>query len=147
MVAAPPPRPHSNSDVNPFDEKVAIRTLCPKCGDTDWFEWRLFGKLTDPVCGYTWYVATGTYTGRQLRASFDSAKRWTKHMSSGGSGADAMIGRIFGLIYGSMVGLIFRLPFGLLMIPIQAAVRAAALRAKTSEAATKPPQHSKGASA
>src|SRR5687768_15241873 len=75
-------RPHATSELNPFDDKVAIRIACPKCQDIDWFEWKFLGKLTDPVCGHTWYVDTGTYTGQQLRATGEAAKKWAKYMTA-----------------------------------------------------------------
>ena len=68
-------RPHADAELNPFDEKVAVRTECPNCEDTDWFEWKFLGKLTDPVCGHSWYAGSGMYTLRQLSGVFEMVVR------------------------------------------------------------------------
>src|SRR4051794_726761 len=60
-----PKRPHANDELNPFDDKIAVRLSCPECGDVDWFEWKFLGKLTDSVCGHTWYAGSGLYTAMQ----------------------------------------------------------------------------------
>src|ERR1022692_3300555 len=74
-TAPPPKRPHAEEELNPFDDKVAVRVACPKCGDIDWFEWKFLGKLTDPVCGHTWYVGSGFYTVMQMRAIVKTSTR------------------------------------------------------------------------
>jgi hypothetical protein len=55
------------AELNPFDDKVAIKTVCPNCGALDWFEWKFLGRLRDPVCGHTWYVGSGAYAVMQVR--------------------------------------------------------------------------------
>jgi hypothetical protein len=124
VSVADKPRPHANAELNPFDDKVAVRTQCPKCGAMDWFEWKFLGKLTDPVCGHSWYAGSGVYTARQLAASFQMAKRFAKYINSGASGSGAMVMKPVGAFCGVVFGLAFRLPYGLIMIPIQAVVRA-----------------------
>ena len=118
-----PARPHAGDELNPFDDKVAIRLRCPKCGDTDWFEWKFLGKLTDPICGHSWYAGSGLYCLMQLRAVLAAGGKLSKHMSSGTSGGEgAWIAKAMGWILGLIFGISFRLAFGVLMIPIQAMV-------------------------
>lgn len=119
------------ADVNPFDDKVAIKAVCPNCGALDWFEWKFLGRLTDPICGHSWYVDSGTYTGMQIRAAFAAGGKGAKYMTSGISGGQgAWIGRAMGWFMGVILGLGIRLEFGILMIPIQAL--AALFGAKTA---------------
>jgi hypothetical protein len=109
------------AEVNPFDDKVAIKTVCLHCGALDWFEWKFLGRLTDPICGQSWYVGPGTYTGMQIRAAFAAGGKGAKYLSSGVSGGQgAWIGRAMGWLMGVLLGLGIRLEFGVLMIPIQA---------------------------
>jgi len=119
-AVAPPKRPHADEDINPFDDKVAIRRVCPKCGALDWFEWKFLGRLTDPICGHSWYVGPGTYAVMQIRAAFAAGGKGAKYFTSGVSGEGAWIAKGMGWFMGVLLGLGIRLEFGLLMIPIQA---------------------------
>jgi hypothetical protein len=108
------------ADVNPFDDKVAIKTVCPSCGALDWFEWKFLGRLTDHICGYSWYVGPGTYTAMQIRAAFAAGGKGAKYLTSGVSGGEgAWIAKGMGWFMGVLLGLGIRLEFGVLMIPIQ----------------------------
>ena len=109
------------ADVNPFDDKVAIKAVCPHCGALDWFEWKFLGRLTDPICGQSWYAGSGTYTAMQIRAAFAAGGKGAKYFTSGVSGGEgAWIARALGWFMGVLLGLAIRLEFGVLMIPIQA---------------------------
>jgi Tfp pilus assembly protein PilF len=109
------------AEVNPFDDKVAIKTVCPHCGALDWFEWKFLGRLTDAICGHSWYAGSGTYTLMQIRAAFAAGGKGAKYMTSGLSGGQgAWIGKGMGWFIGVLLGLGIRLEFGVLMIPIQA---------------------------
>jgi hypothetical protein len=109
------------ADINPFDDKVAIKTVCPNCGALDWFEWKFLGRLADPICGHSWYVGSGTYAAMQIRAAFAAGGKGAKYFTSGVSGGEgAWIGRALGWFMGVILGLGIRLEFGILMIPIQA---------------------------
>jgi hypothetical protein len=121
-AAVKPERPHANAELNPLDDKVAVRVHCPKCGDLDWFEWKFLGKLTDPVCGHTWYAGSGFYTIMQIRAAFAAGGRFTNYLTSGISGEGAWIAKALGWFMGTILGLAIRLEFGVAMIPIQAIV-------------------------
>jgi uncharacterized protein YqgC (DUF456 family) len=92
------------------------------------------GKLTDPVCGHSWYAGSGMYTLRQLSAVFEMAGRFVKYMNHGVSGEGAWIGKLLGGFMGVVFGIAFRLPFAVIMIPFQAVVRASSQ--KTSGPAT-----------
>lgn len=110
------------AELNPFDDAVAIKTVCPNCGALDWFEWRFLGRLKDPICGHSWYVGSGTYTLMQIRAAFAAGGRFAKHLTSGVSGEGAWIAKALGWFMGVILGLAIRLEFGVLMIPVQAIV-------------------------
>ena len=93
-------------EVNPFDDKVAIKTVCPSCGALDWFEWKFLGRLTDPVCGHCWYVGPGTYSAMQVRAAFAAGGKGAKYLTSGVSGGEgAWIGKAMGWFMGVLLGL------------------------------------------
>jgi hypothetical protein len=109
------------ADVNPFDDKVAIKAVCPHCGALDWLEWKFLGRLTDPFCGHSWCAGSGTYAAMQIRAAFAAGGKGAKYMTSGVSGGEgAWIAKGMGWFMGVLLGLGIRLEFGVLMIPIQA---------------------------
>ena len=33
-------------ELNPFDDKVAIKTVCPNCAALDWFEWKFLSTVS-----------------------------------------------------------------------------------------------------
>ena len=107
------------AELNPFDDKVAIRTVCPNCGALDWFEWKFLGRLHDPVCGHSWYAGSGIYAAMQIRAGFGAGNKFAKHITSqAGEGAWLLKAPFWCM--GLIIGLAIRLEFGLLMIPVQA---------------------------
>jgi hypothetical protein len=132
-----PARPHAQDELNPFDDKVAVKVHCPECGALDWFEWKFLGSLTDPVCGHTWYVGSGFYTAMQIRAAFAAGGRFAKHLTSGVSGEGAWIAKALGWFMGIILGLAIRLELGVLMIPVQALVGLFQARKTTSEVVTR----------
>jgi hypothetical protein len=81
------------------------------------------GKLTDPVCGHTWYVGSGLYTLQQVRAIFQLANKLAKHSTQGISGEGAWMGKMLGWFCGLVCGFCIRLEAAAFMIPIQAIVR------------------------
>jgi hypothetical protein len=117
---AQPKRPHADEDVNPFEDNVAIRAVCPNCGALDWFEWKFLGHLKDPVCGHSWYAGSVTYTLMQIRAAFSFGRKYAKHTTSGTSGVALWPVKAFFWFVYLLLGLGVRLEFGILMIPIQA---------------------------
>lgn len=120
----------ADAELNPFDDKAAIKTVCPNCREMDWFEWRFLGRLTDPVCGHSWYAGSGTYAGMQLRASFQLGRKFGKYMTSGkskssiSSSEDLVMLPVKGMFWlmGALIGIGCRLEFGILMVPVQAVV-------------------------
>jgi hypothetical protein len=116
-----------DAELNPFDDKVAIKTVCPNCRELDWFEWKFLGRLTDPVCGHSWYAGSGTYALMQLRAAVQFGGRFGKYMTSGKSqsrsAGEELVGSLIkGMfwIFGALIGIGIRLECAVLMIPIQA---------------------------
>jgi len=130
-------RPHAQDELNPFDDKVAVRIHCPNCGALDWFEWRFLGKLTDTVCGHTWYVGSGFYTAMQIRAIFQTSARFAKHGTKGASGEGAWIGKIIGGFVSLVFGFCIRLEAAIIMIPIQALAGLCQAKKSSSEIATR----------
>jgi hypothetical protein len=115
-------RPHADAELNPFDDREAIKLHCPNCGDVDWFEWRFLGKLRDPLCGHEWYTTTGVYTTKQIRAAFQLGGKLVKYFKHGISGEGAWIARGMSYLVALPLGIGIRLPVGVVMIPIQAIV-------------------------
>ncbi len=107
------------AELNPFDDKVAIKTVCPNWGALDWFEWKCLGRLKDPICDGTWYVGSGAYATIQIPAAFGAGSRFTKYLTSGISGEGAWIAKAMAWFIGTILGISIRLEFRLLMIPIQ----------------------------
>jgi hypothetical protein len=132
-------RPRAQTDTNPFDDKIAVRALCPGCGDVDWFEWKFLGKLTDQVCGCSWYVGSGTYTRQQLRAVIQSGGKMAKDLTRGVAGEESLVGGLVGKLIGGfggvVIGIAFRLPFAIIMVPIQAIVRISVSKCGTQASA------------
>lgn len=125
------------AELNPFDDKVAIKTVCPNCGALDWFEWKFLGRLKDPVCGHSWYAGSGTYAVMQIRAAFAAGNKGAKYFTSGVSGEGAWIAKAMGWFMGVTLGLGIRLEFGVLMIPIQALAGLCQAKKTTSEVVTR----------
>ena len=135
LAVPPAPRPLARAELNPFDDKIAVRVSCPNCGDLDWFEWKFMGKLTDPVCGHTWYVDSALYTGQQFRAVFKAAGRSSKYMTAGLRISNgAAVAKIAGWATGVTFGIAFRLPCAAIMIPLQAIVRTSSSRKLRTQA-------------
>ena len=123
VLAADRPRPHASSEANPFDDdKIAIRTHCPKCGDVDWFEWKFLGRLTDPICGHTWFASSGMYIFQQFRATIAAGSKYAKYLTANVRGEGAVLGKVAGWFMGITLGAAFRLTFAVFLIPIQALV-------------------------
>ncbi len=101
-------------------------TTCPNCGDIGLFRWDFLGRLTHD-CGAAWYVSTWAYLGRQISRSFGWGKAFAIATVSpdDDDSAGAVIAGLFMLLVGFLCGLAIRLPFGLLMTPIQAVVKLA----------------------
>ncbi|MBU1172882.1 MAG: hypothetical protein KKD44_25260 [Proteobacteria bacterium] len=97
---------------------------CPRCGTAGAYKWHFLGKLNHPECGYAWFVTPGNYIGAQIKGVFRTG------MDLGGSlGDDAdkkgegAASGCLSIVIGFLMGAMFRLPFALAMIPIQALAR------------------------
>src|ERR1051325_7292259 len=96
---SPPSDAHADekAELNPFDDKVAIRLPCPDCGAVDWVEWKFLGHLQHDLCGHKWYAGSGMYLLMQLRAGFGAGQRFSKYLNSGiARGEGAFLARALG---------------------------------------------------
>jgi hypothetical protein len=97
-----------------------IPGACPKCNASGTFKWHFLGKLTHPRCSESWYVPPGTYSVRQLKAVFRTGRNMGGELSlEAGKKGEKGYAEI---IIGFLVGAAFRLPFAILMMPIQTVV-------------------------
>jgi hypothetical protein len=99
--------------------KTFIPAECPKCNASGAFKWHFLGKLSHPACTASWYVAPGTYVGKQIKAVFSTGGEMAGEMTSKAKGTGE---GIIGMLMGFIMGVSFRLPFAVLMLPIQAVV-------------------------
>lgn len=97
-----------------------VGTACPKCNEPGSFKWHFLGKLIHPDCGWSWYVGPGKYIVKQLKAVFVAGVGAGAGMTEPDKRGES--GGFIGAIFGFFMGVAFRLPFALLMIPIQAIV-------------------------
>lgn len=98
-----------------------IDEACPKCGRTGAFKWHFLGKLNHPDCGWNWYADPGTYIVQQLKGVFRTGAEIGGEMIAD-SEKKGERGGCLEMIFGFILGVCFRLPFALLMMPIQAIV-------------------------
>ncbi len=93
---------------------------CPKCGESGSFKWHFLGKLVHPKCGLTWYINPGAYIAAQLTAVFRTGVEIGVDAAEPDKKGEG--GGFIGGVFGFLMGVSIRLPFALLMIPIQAIV-------------------------
>ena len=98
-----------------------VTGVCPKCGGAGAFKWHFLGKLRHPNCGWSWYVSPGTYIGAQLKGIFRTGMEIGGDVLADSEGKGES-GGCLGAVFGFIMGVCFRLPFALLMMPIQAIV-------------------------
>lgn len=98
-----------------------VSDICPNCNVPGAFKWHFLGKLTHPACGWSWYAAPGTYIGAQFKGVFRTGMEIGGDMLAD-SERKGEKGGCLGAIFGFIMGVCFRLPFALLMMPIQAIV-------------------------
>lgn len=109
---------------NAYSLKFALEkfllTECPKCKASGAFKWHFLGKLSHPDCGRSWFVGPCEYIVAQLKAVFRTGGEIAGSAISDAEkkGESGFAGMIFGFLMGVMI----RLPFAILMIPIQAVV-------------------------
>lgn len=96
---------------------------CPNCGSTGAYKYHFFGKLKHPPCGWSWYIDPGKYFVAQLKAVFRTgAGLGGEAMAEADKKGESQASGCLTALFGFMIGACFRLPFALLMIPIQAIV-------------------------
>jgi SH3 domain-containing protein len=109
---------------NAYSFKFALEKFllidCPKCRASGAFKWHFLGKLSHPDCGRSWFVGPGEYIVAQLKAVFRTGGEIAGSAISDAEkkGESGFAGMIFGFLMGVMI----RLPFAIMMIPIQAVV-------------------------
>lgn len=104
-----------------FGLKKFVSDFCPKCGANGAFKFHFLGKLKHPDCGFSWYVDPGSYIGKQLKAVVSSGVEASFEMGDSTERRGEKAGCLTA-IFGFLCGVSIRLPFALLMIPIQAVV-------------------------
>lgn len=97
-----------------------LQGSCPNCNTPGAYKWHFMGKLKHPDCGWTWYLGPGKYVAEQLKAVFRAGFGLGSDMHEPDKKGEG--GGCLGAIFGFILGFFVRLPFALLMIPIQAVV-------------------------
>lgn len=92
---------------------------CPNCNASGVFKWHFLGRLKHPECGWSWYVGIGTYAVEQLRAVFRTGMEISADAANDAEKRGEKHGCI-SIIFEVLLGVFLRLPFAILMIPIQA---------------------------
>lgn len=95
---------------------------CPNCNAVGAYKWHFLGKLSHPDCGWSWYVGPGAYTGAQLKAVFRTGMNLSAEAYGDAEKKGEKAGGCLGAVFSFILGICFRLPFALIMIPIQAIV-------------------------
>jgi tetratricopeptide (TPR) repeat protein len=101
-----------------FSLEKFVTETCPNCRASGAFKWHFLGKLQHPHCRASWYVSPGIYISKQLRATFTAGRDFAGQSSSKSKGIE---GFFLGLI-GFLLGVGFRIPITIAIIPIQAVV-------------------------
>ena len=96
-----------------FALKKFIQGRCPNCQAQGAFKWHFLGALNHPDCGYSWYANPGSYSVKQLKSSLYAGRAIAGHTLKEGWAIATL---------GFVVGVAFRLPLALMLIPIQAVV-------------------------
>lgn len=97
-----------------------VKEACPKCGTSGFYKHHFLGKLTHPDCGCSWYMSPGTYIGTQLKSVFRAGRDIGGDMAMDAEKKGEK--GIFEMLFGFIMGAAFRLPFAVIMIPIQSIV-------------------------
>jgi hypothetical protein len=92
-------------------------SICPKCNADGAYKWHFLGKHNHPACNVSWYVTPGKYIGRQIKASFRAGRDIGGEAASKESSTGGSIGM---MLFGFIIGFCFRLPYSVLLMPVQA---------------------------
>jgi len=95
-----------------------LNDVCPNCGAEGYYRFHTFGSLHHPECNSSWYISPGKYTSIQLKKSFSAGGGF----AGGAAYEDEKKGKkqgFFEFILLFLLGLIFRLAFAIISIPIQ----------------------------
>jgi hypothetical protein len=94
--------------------------VCPKCSAAGAFKWHFMGKHMHPECGFSWYISPGAYAADQFKGVFRSGMSAGASMSAEADKKGDKAGGYVGAIFGFFIVAVYRLVFGVVMIPIQA---------------------------
>lgn len=100
-------------------EKFRTAT-CPKCDAGGAFKWHFMGQHRHPQCGFSWYITPGAYAADQFKSVFHSGMSAGASMSAEADKKGDKAGGCMGAIFGFLFVAVYRLVFGIVMIPIQA---------------------------
>jgi hypothetical protein len=93
---------------------------CPQCNAQGAFKWHFMGKHQHPECGASWYISPGAYAADQFKGVFRSGMGAAASAQADAEKKNDKAGGCLGVILGFFVVALYRLVFGVLMIPIQA---------------------------
>lgn len=106
---------------------------CPKCNAVGAFKWHFMGKHIHPECGFSWYISPGAYAADQFKGVLRSGVSAGASMSAEADKKGDKAGGCMGAIFGFFIVAIYRLVFGVVMIPIQAIFSLTQSKPKSSE--------------
>ncbi len=110
-----------NAGTLSFATRGFVASSCPQCSEAGLFKHHFLGRLVHrPGCGRSWHVSPLIYMGIQLKSCFHTGLEMGYGMAEDDEkkGKGGCLSTIFGFIF----GLLLRLPFAILMIPIQTIV-------------------------
>ncbi len=100
--------------------------ICPNCSAAGEYKWHFLGKQNHPDCGWSWYISPGPYLVKQLgdvfKIGLEAASYGYDDVDKQTGKKGGCFGAIGGFVGGMLISIAFRLPFALLMIPIQAVI-------------------------
>ncbi len=104
-----------------FATRDFVGSSCPQCSEAGRFKPHFLGRVVHrPGCGRSWHVSPLVYAGIQFKACFHRGLEMGFGMAEDDEkkGKGGFLSTIFGFVF----GLLLRLPFAILMIPIQTIV-------------------------
>jgi hypothetical protein len=98
-----------------------VGSRCPQCSEAGRFKPHFLGRVVHrPGCGRSWHVSPLVHAGIQFKSCFHRGLEMGFGMAEDDEkkGKGGFLSTIFGFVF----GLLLRLPFAILMIPIQTIV-------------------------
>jgi hypothetical protein len=98
-----------------------VDEACPNCQAAGKYRFHFMGKLNHSQCGWSWFLGPGSYSAIQIGKVFRTGMELGAGTASKAEeDRGGCLSQFFGMIFGFILGVIVRLPFALLMIPVQA---------------------------